>query len=335
MIMKGFDFEEERIKQEIVKLGAKRVLLQLPEGLKPEGPRLAKIIEKTGALLIVSADPCYGACDIATAEAESLGIDLIIHFGHAKQVKHEHVPTVYVEARATVTVDDAVEQAIPLLSKWSKIGLATTVQHEQTLDHAREILVHAGKTVVIGDAGRINYSGQVSGCDYSNVKSIANDVEAFLFIGGGQFHALGIALTVSKPTIIADPYEKRAYSIDAEAQKILKRRWACIEEAEHAKTFGVLVGLKPGQKRLDEALKIKEIVEKSGKTACLLAVREILSEALMEFPTVDAYVNTACPRISIDDAAKFPKPVLTVNEFMVVSGECSWENLLKKGLFES
>ncbi len=35
--MKGFDFEEERLKQEIAKLGAKRVLLQLPEGLKPEG----------------------------------------------------------------------------------------------------------------------------------------------------------------------------------------------------------------------------------------------------------------------------------------------------------
>jgi 2-(3-amino-3-carboxypropyl)histidine synthase len=333
--MKGFDFEEERIKQEIAKLGAKRVLLQLPEGLKPDGPRLAKIIEKAGALPIVSADPCYGACDIATAEAEHLGIDLIVHFGHAKLVKHERVPTVYVEARATVKVDDAVEQAIQLLSKWDKIGLATTVQHVQALDRAREILVRAGKIVVIGDAGRINYSGQVSGCDYSNVKSIAHDVDAFLFIGGGRFHALGIALTTSKPTIIADPYEKRAYSIDDEAQKILKQRWACVKEAEHAKTFGVLIGLKPGQKRLDEAFKIKETVEKLGKTACLFAIREILPEALMEFPTVDAYVNTACPRISLDAASKFSKPVLTVNEFMVVAGESSWENLLKKGLFEN
>jgi 2-(3-amino-3-carboxypropyl)histidine synthase len=335
MRMKGFDFEEERIKQEIAKLGAKRVLLQLPEGLKPEAPRLAKIVEKAGALPIVSADPCYGACDIATAEAESLGIDLIVHFGHAKLVKHESVPTVYVEARATVTVDDAVEQAIPLLSKWSKIGLATTVQHVQALDRAREILVRAGKIVAIGDAGRINYSGQVTGCDYSNVKSVANDVEAFLFIGGGQFHAVGVVLTTSKPTIIADPYEKRAYSIEAEAQKILKQRWACVEEAGRAKTFGVLVGLKVGQKRLDEALQIKELIEKNGKTAFLFAIREVLPEVLMEFPTVDAYINTACPRISIEAASKFPKPVLTVNEFMVVAGESSWENLLKKGLFEN
>ena len=333
--MESFDFEEERIKQEITKLGAKRVLLQLPEGLKPEGPRLAKIIEKTGAVPIISADPCYGACDLATAEAERLGIDLIIHFGHAKLLKHEPISTIYVEARATITVVEAIEKSVPLLSKYSKIGLATTVQHVQTLDEAREILVRAGKTVVIGDAGRVNYPGQVIGCDYSNVKSVANGVEAFLFIGGGRFHALGVALSTSKPTIIADPYENRAYSIDEEAQKILKQRWACIEEAEQAKTFGVLIGLKLGQKRLDDALKIKEIAEKNGKTAFLFAIREISPEALLEFPSVDAYVNTACPRISLDTPSKFLKPVLTINEFMVVAGESSWENLLQKGLFEN
>ena len=332
--MKGFDFEEERIKQEINKLSAKRVLLQLPEGLKPDAPRLAKIVEKAGALPIVSADPCYGACDLATSEAESLGVDLLIHYGHAKLLKHEKVPTLYLEARATVNVGSAVEKSLKLLAKYSKIGLTTTVQHVQQLDVAREILIRAAKAVVIGDAGRMNYAGQVVGCDYGNAKSIARDVEAFLFVGGGRFHALGIALATSKPTIVADPYCNTAYSVDAEAQKILKQRWASIEEAQRAKIFGVLISLKPGQKHLDEALRLKSAVEKMGKTACLFALREVLPEALLEFPTVDAYVNTACPRISLDDAAKFRKPVLTVNEFRVVSGELTWENLLKNGLFE-
>ncbi|MEM3377325.1 MAG: diphthamide biosynthesis enzyme Dph2 [Candidatus Bathyarchaeia archaeon] len=333
--MGGFDFEEELIKQEIAKRGVKQVLLQLPEGLKSEGLRLAKIVENAGALPIISADPCYGPCDLATSEAERLGADLIIHFGHAKLVKHEPVPTVYVEARATVTVDDVVEKSLPLLSKYKQIGLATTVQHVQALGYAREILVRAGKTVMVGDAGRMNYPGQVSGCDYSNVKSIAGAVDVFLFIGGGRFHALGIALSTSKPTLVADPYEKRVYAIDKEAEKILKQRWACIEEAKRAKIFGVIIGLKLGQKRFDEALKIKEIARQKGKQAFLFAVKEISSEVLMEFPQVDAYVNTACPRISLDAPSKFLKPVLTMNEFMVVSGEISWENLLKKGLFEN
>ena len=333
--MKGFDFEEERIKQEITKLGARRVLLQFPEGLKPEGPRLAAIVEKTGALPIVSADQCYGACDLAIDQASRLGVDLIIHFGHARMVKHEPIPTVYVEARATLAVDQAVQQSIPLLRNWSRIGLATTVQHIQTIDQTRETLVRAGKTVVAGDAGQINYAGQVTGCNYTNVKSVANEVDAFLFVGGGRFHALGIALATSKPTIIADPYENKAYSITAEAQKTLKQRWGSIEEATRAKAFGIIIGLKPGQTHLDAALRTKGAIEKIGKTACLLAIGEATPEALLEFPTIDAYVNTACPRISFEAPSKFSKPVLTANEFMVVSGEISWENLLKKGLFEN
>jgi 2-(3-amino-3-carboxypropyl)histidine synthase len=333
--MLGFDFEEERIKKEITRLGAKRVLLQMPEGLKPEAPQLAKIIEKTGILAIISADPCYGACDIAVNEAEGLGVDLIVHFGHAKMVKHEQVPTIYVEARATVIVDKVVEQSLSLLNNFTAIGLATSVQHLQILYQAREILTRAGKTVIIGDTGQMGYPGQVSGCNYSNVKSIAGDVEAFLFVGGGMFHALGIALSTSKTTIIADPYDNRAYSISAEAQKIVKQRFASIQEAKDAEKFGVFVGLKPGQKHLDNAMRVKELAEKNGKSAYLLAAREITPETLLEFPSIDAYVNTACPRVSLEATGKFRKPVLTVNEFMVVCGEVSWENMLKKGLFEN
>ena len=333
--MKGFDFEEERLKQEITKSGAKRVLLQLPEGLKPEGLRLAKIAEEVGALPIISADPCYGACDIAFSEAEGLGADLIVHFGHSKLVPVDRTPAIYIEVKATVSVDKAVEQALPLLTKHAKIGLATSVQHLQTLSHAKAILVRNGKAVVIGDSGQLSYPGQVLGCNYSNVKSIANQVDAFLFIGGGLFHALGVALSTSKPTVVADPYDNRAFSVDIEAQKIIKQRWAGIEEAFKAKTFGVFIGLKPGQKKVDLALKVKALAEKHGCDAYLFAAREITPETLLEFPSVDAYVNTACPRISLDAPKKFSKPVLTVNEFMVAVGESSWEKMLKKGLFES
>jgi 2-(3-amino-3-carboxypropyl)histidine synthase len=333
--MIGFDLEQERIKQEIIKICAKHVLLQMPEGLKPEAPKIAEIIEKSGAVAIILADPCYGACDIAVSEAESLDVDLIVHFGHARMVKHEQVPTIYVEARATVRVDKAVELSLPLLSEYSTVGFATSVQHLQTLSQTREILTRAGKTVIVGNTGQIGYPGQVSGCNYSNVKSIVNEVEAFLFVGGGIFHALGIALSTSKPTIIADPYDSRAYSISAEVQKILRQRFASIQEAKNAKTFGIFVGLKPGQKHLDGALKVKELAEKNGKTAYLLAAREINPETLLEFPSIDAYVNTACPRVSLEATGKFGKPVLTVNEFMVVCGEFSWERMLKKGLFEN
>jgi 2-(3-amino-3-carboxypropyl)histidine synthase len=333
--MLGFDFEEERIKKEIAHHGAKRVLLQMPQGLKPEATKLAQIVEQAGAIPIISSDPCYGACDIALSEAEGLGVDLVVHFGHAKMVKEGKIPAIYIETHAKVDLQQALTAALPLLEGYTKIGLTTSIQHIDALTDAKQFLVGAGKTVQVSDAGHLPHPGQVIGCNYSNAKIIADRVDAFLFIGGGIFHALGIALGTSKPTIIADPYDNRAYSITDEAQRLLKQRYASIMEARPAKTIGILVGLKLGQKHLDQALKAKSAIEKSGRSAYLLAGREITPDALMEFQNIDAFVNTACPRISLDAPGKFQKPILTFNELMVALGETEWNDMIKKGLFEN
>jgi len=330
-----FDLEEKKLMEEILKHGSKRVLIQLPEGLKQEGSRLAAVVEKAGAVAIVSADPCYGACDLATLDAESLDVDLIVHYGHSEMMKQERVQTLYIEARATISIKGAVKKAIRLLEDYTSIGLTTTVQHVHMLNEARELLLKAGKTVAIGDVGQSKYAGQVIGCDFSNAQSISKDVEAFLFLGGGRFHAIGVELTTGKPTIIADPYEKRAYSIHDEVLRLLKKRWASISKAKEAETFGVLIGLKTGQKKVRKALEMKERLEKNGKKATLLAVREITPSVLMQFFDIDAHVNTACPRISLDDTLSFRIPVLTFNETLVMLGEKSWEELCRKGWFES
>jgi len=332
--MLSFDFEEDRIRQEIMRLGAKRVLLQMPQGLKSHAIKIAKKVEACGAIAIISVAPCYGACDIALSESQELDADLIVHFGHAKMVKQRKIPALYIEAKTSVAVDVATLKALPLLANYKRIGLATSVQHLETLNQATQSLSDAGKDVIIGDAGQLEYAGQVIGCNYSNVKTIADRVDAYLFIGGGIFHALGIVLATSKPTIIADPYDNRAFTITNEAQQLLKQRFASIRDAKKAKTFGVLVGLKPGQNHFDSAMKVKTIAEEHGLSAFLLAGKELIPENLLDFPAFEAYVNTACPRISLDSPGKFQKPILTVNEFMVVCGEVSWQQMLKKGLFE-
>ncbi len=330
-----FDLEEKRLGEEVRNRKARLVLIQLPEGLKPQGPRLAAVVEKAGALAVVSADPCYGACDLAVVEAERLGVDLIVHYGHSEILKQTAFQTLYIEAEAKSSVKNAVQKAIPHLNAWKKIGLVTTVQHVHRLDEARAMLLEAGKSVAVGDAGRLKHAGQVIGCDYSNAEAVAKEVDAFLFVGGGRFHALGVALATAKPTIVADPYEERAFTVEDEAALILKKRWTSISEAKKARTIGILVGLKAGQKRLDEALKMKKITEDAGKEATIFALREITPEALMQFPTIDVFINTACPRLSLDDAERFRKPLLTPNEMLVALGKLRWEKLCREGWFES
>ncbi|UCE29125.1 MAG: diphthamide biosynthesis enzyme Dph2 [Candidatus Bathyarchaeota archaeon] len=333
--MTKIDFKEEKVKREIERRGAKRVLIQLPEGLKREGPRLGAIVEKAGAVPFVSADSCYGACDLATLDAESLGVDLIVHYGHSEMMKQERVQTLFVEARATISIKSSVKKAIRLLKNYSNIGLVATIQHTHMLNKARELLLKGGKTVAIGDAGQSKYAGQVIGCDFSNARLISKDVEAFLFLGGGRFHAIGVELVTGKPTIVADPYERRAYPVRDEVVRVLKERWASICKAKEAKAFGVLIGLKTGQKRVRDALRMKRKLEKNGRKATLLSIREITPNVLMQFLGINAYVNTACPRISLDDTLSFRKPVLTYNETLVMLGRKSWEELCRKGWFGS
>jgi 2-(3-amino-3-carboxypropyl)histidine synthase len=329
----SFDFEEKRLKSEIKKRGSKLVFLQLPEGLKPEAPRLAAVVEEAGALSIVSSDPCYGACDLAVSEVKAVGADLIFHFGHTPMTTTSEVPVVYIEAKAKVSVKEAVTKALPYLESWSKIGLITTVQHVNQLDEAKKLLEDAGKTVFVGDAGSVKYAGQVLGCDFSNAQVVSGTVEAILFVGGGRFHAIGAALATDKPTIIADPYEQIAYPVADQVRRIIMQRWANISEAKKAKSFGVLISLKSGQMKLKAAMELKEKLENFGFTVTLFALREVSPGALMQFPTVDAFVNTACPRLSLDDAPNFGKPLLSVNETLVLLGELKWKELLRRGWF--
>ena len=80
-----YDYELERIIKEIKKSKARRVGLQLPEGLKVQAAGIAKEIEeKTGTETIIFIDPVYGACDTKQNDAEMLGLDILIHFGHTK-----------------------------------------------------------------------------------------------------------------------------------------------------------------------------------------------------------------------------------------------------------
>jgi 2-(3-amino-3-carboxypropyl)histidine synthase len=334
MPKQSFNLEISRLKKEIRRHRARKVLLQLPEGLKPEGPRLAAAIEETGAQPIISGDPCYGACDLALSEAQTLGADLIVHYGHSPMINlpKSATPIVYVEAKTELDLKPAVEKAIPLMKAWKNIGLATTIQHAHKLDEAAEILEAAGKTIHIGNTDHGKKPGQILGCNYDNAKTIAGKVDGFLFIGGGRFHPLGLFLATMKPTVAADPYLNNAGSIDVDAQKIIHKRYANINAAKTAQNFGVIIGLKQGQQNSKAAQKIKKTLEAKGKKATLIALREITPATLTQFPTMDCYVNTACPRIGLDEASAYTKPVLTTKEAMVALGKTRWETLLEKGL---
>ena len=92
-----------------------------------------------------------------------------------------------------------------------------------------------------------------------------------------------------------------------------------------AKSFGILIGEKPGQMRRNLAIRMKRLLEAHGKKGYLLALDHVGPE-LIDFYPVEAFVNTACPRIAIDDSTRYSKPLITPYELEVSLGEKKWEH---------
>jgi 2-(3-amino-3-carboxypropyl)histidine synthase len=79
-----YALEIDRIAKKIAETRAKRVCIQLPDGLKPQAGQIQKEIEaKTKAIVLIWAGSCFGACDIPQG-LENLKVDLLVQFGHSE-----------------------------------------------------------------------------------------------------------------------------------------------------------------------------------------------------------------------------------------------------------
>jgi 2-(3-amino-3-carboxypropyl)histidine synthase len=78
-----YELEIPKIVSNIKNQGAKKVLLQFPEGLKPYAQVICdEVSEKANCECFIWMGTCFGACDVPL-EVEKLGVDMIVQFGHS------------------------------------------------------------------------------------------------------------------------------------------------------------------------------------------------------------------------------------------------------------
>lgn len=325
-----YDLEIDRVAREITSRNAKRVLLQLPDGLRPRAFAMARALkESTGSKVFLAGDSCYGACDLALEQARTIKVDLLVHYGHTRLLSDSDVPVLYVEARVDIDAQSLTEKALPLIEGWRKVGLATTVQHAHQLGEVKGALELRGIRAVVGrGAGRTPYDGQIIGCDYNSARTIRDDVDGFLFIGGGRFHPLGLALSTGKPVVAADPYLITVEAIgEDEVRRLAKRRMAAIVTATMAWRLGIIMSSKPGQFEPSAAESVQAKLEAEGKEAIIICLDDVRAETLLNFSEAEAFIVTACPRIAIDGVGDLRKPLLTLQEALVMLGEGRWDEI--------
>lgn len=301
--MTGYSDLASRLKER----GARVVALQFPAGLKRKAADVVRSLKDDGFEVIVSGDPCYGACDLAMDTLRYA--DVLVHFGHTPL--RDSDPRIIFEPFRIDFDPSVVQNAIPLL-RAKTIGLVTTAQHIHLFDRMKASLHSFGIDARSAPGTRGCVEGQVLGCAFGAAR--IEGVDEILFVGTGVFHPLGIQLATGHRVVALDPFTREVQEVDAE--RFLRRRHALIERARSADVIGLLVSTKSGQERFNLA---HEMASRAGN-AVIVLMKEISPDELenLGFP---AYVNFACPRLSYDDQVRFPAPVITPQEFLILLGE--------------
>lgn len=308
-----------------------RILLQFPDGLLGEFcTKIIKYLENK-IEFILSGDPSYGACDLPTHQATIFEVDAIFHFGHStfafpssKWQSNTGILIYYFPVEADVIIQwDKISKKI-LEMGWKTVGLITTIQHSSIINQAQQWLSKDNIKPII------HRKGQILGCNQDRAMKIANKVDGFLVIAGGDFHASPIVIATNRPTIRYDPFNISFKIFDQNYRNLyLKKRYAMILKARDAKIWGILLAVKSGQLPSDHGQSILKLIQKHGRIGIIIPMTRIDPSHLINMELIDAWVINLCPRIATDDFISFSKPILTTRELAVALGTLSWERFAK------
>jgi len=301
--------DEDAIFKEIKERKAVSVALNAPDGLLPKVQATAsKIMKRFGIPAYVLADTTWGSCDLNSNGAKVLGADVLFNIGHTISLDFIEKNVVMIDAFDDISFEKIAKKSLISL-RGKVISLITDSQHLHQIEPVRKIFEEDGIKVKIGKGkGQLN-DGQVFGCEFYPATEIKEEIDANVFLGQSNFHAAGIALATNKPTYVMDPYFNELREITEFAKKLQKKATLTIYKAAEAKTIGIIVGLKEGQLSKTTALKFKREFEKEGMEVQLFALTNITNERLQNIKGIDAFIQVACPRISIDN--HFDKPLLS------------------------
>ena len=186
---------------------------------------------------------------------------------------------VHAKSRIDIKIPEDTLKKLPQV-RW---GVVTTIQHAHKID---DVLKQLQKAML---------AGQVLGCNASAAEKIKDQVDEWLFVGSGEFHPIQVALKTGQRVWLWNPTTKELGILDQKRiDAFRKMKQGQLNKFLHAKKVGVIVTTKIGQKNLMRAL---ELAKNKDKEYFIFACDELDMNEFENFPFIDFWVNTACPRI--------------------------------------
>lgn len=347
---KAYSFEIDKTVQRIESLKASHVALQMPEGLLLYATVLADALKRLAPSLqdvSILGDVTYGACCVGDLDAQALGAQLLVHYGHSCLVPLQHtaIPCLYVFVEIQMDIPHLVDCLHTTLQEkrpnndvhddensqnQPHIYILGTVQFRHALVEAKELLMAQKnyKHVSIPQAKPLS-PGEVLGCTSPKLHQHETKKAVVCFVADGRFHLE--STLISNPHIDNfyryDPYGKYLTEESYDHDAMLTLRHKAAQRASSAKTFGIILGTLGRQGNPAIVRQIQASLKQHNKRSFLMLLSEITPAKLQLFSDkVDAWVQVACPRLSVDWGHYLStKPVLTPYELSVSLEETSWK----------
>ena len=217
-------------------------------------------------------------------------------------MKVEFVP---VNAKVSVKIPD---EAIKVLPK--RIALFVTSQLYEQFAKIKKELESAGKEVLIVQTRHTPREGQILGCNIEDYE-VRGGFDAFFYVGDGEFHPKALLFRNTKPVYVYNAMEDKFFEMNRdEAERAVKRRKAALSKFYMSQNVGVMVTGKSGQNMIHKALKFAY----KDKKFYIFVANTFNFQELNDFPFIECWINTACPRIAYEDLEKLDKPIINFEE---------------------
>ena len=236
--------------------------------------------------------------------------------------------TLFIKAEYTGKVE-LCNDALDYLrkKKYSRIAMYASIQFVNKLEIVKKQLAENNIAIITSKPNRANAVSQLLGCDnYHHSLNLKEEelteIEAYLYIGDGKFHPLTLVFAQKdtlnkKEVIVNDPIQNKMFLVNESDVKITLNKYkSSLMKFLTAHKIGVIITIKPGQEQFQPALALENKFPE--KKFYYFIDNSVSFDQLENFPFIEVWVNTACPRIGLDDQEKFARGVINLNDALRV-----------------
>ena len=326
LLPSNYSFEIPKTIHRIRTLGAKKIALQMPEGLLLFATTISDILTQfcPGIETLIMGDVTYGACCIDDYTARAMGCDLLVHYAHSCLIPVDvtKIKTLYVFVDISIDTTHLLATLERNFSPGKTVAMVGTIQFNATIHGVKSTLEKAGFKVVIPQIAPLS-KGEILGCTSPNLSTYTDaPIDLILYLGDGRFHLESIMIhNPSIPAYRYDPYSRKLTHETYGHDEMQDLRREAIQTAKGAKKWGLILGSLGRQGNPHTMGLIERKLEQRGVPFINLLLSEIFPGKLAMMSDVECWVQVACPRLSIDWGYAFPRPLLTPYEALVALEE--------------